>query len=138
VRDMVLANDRFTAILFTSFAAVALLLCCLGVYGVMAFSVAQRSREIGLRMALGAGRSRIISLVLIEGMSLAGLGLAMGLVGAYFVGRAMRSMLFGLGAVDWSAFIAVTLVLLAAALLACYLPARRAASLEPMEALRLE
>ena len=138
VRDMVLANDRFTAILFTSFAAVALLLCCLGVYGVMAFSVAQCSREIGLRMALGAGRSRIISLVLIEGMSLAGLGLAMGLVGAYFVGRAMRSMLFGLGAVDWSAFIAVTLVLLAAALLACYLPARRAASLEPMEALRLE
>jgi ABC-type antimicrobial peptide transport system permease subunit len=138
VRDMVLANDRFTAILFTGFAAVALLLCSLGVYGVMAFSVAQRSREIGLRMALGAGRNRIISLVLVEGMSLAGFGLAMGLIGAYFVGRAMRSMLFGLGAVDWSAFIAVTLVLLAAALPACYLPARRAASVELMEALRLE
>lgn len=138
VRDLVLANDRFTAILFTGFAAVALLLCALGVYGVMAFSVAQRSREIGLRMALGANRNRVLSLVLKEGMSLAAIGLTFGLIGAYFVGRAMRSVLFGVGAIDLTALAAVALVLLAAALLACYLPARRAASVEPMEALRAE
>ncbi len=138
VRDSVLANDRFTAILFTSFAAVALLLCALGVYGVMAFSVAQRSREIGLRMALGAGRNRVLAQLLKEGMMLACTGLILGLVGACFVGRAMQSMLFGVGAIDLSAFLAVDFVLLATALAACYLPARRAASIEPMEALRLE
>lgn len=82
VRNMVLANDRFTAILFASFAAVALLLCALGIYCVMAFSVAQRSREIGLRIALGAGRSRILSLVLTEGLTLALIGVVFGLIGA--------------------------------------------------------
>ena len=138
VRNRVLANDRFNAILFSSFAAVALLLCAVGVYGIMAFSVAQRSREIGLRIALGAGRRSVVSLVLREGMILAGVGIAIGLVGALFVGRSMRSMLYGVGALDLSAFLAVSLVLLAAALLACYLPARRAASIEPMEALRFE
>jgi putative ABC transport system permease protein len=138
VRDEVLANDRFIAILFTGFAAVALLLCALGVYGVMAFSVAQRSREIGLRMALGANRGRVLSLVLREGLTLACIGMAFGLIGAYFVGRAMRSMLFGVGAIDQTAFAAVAFVLLAAAMLACYLPARRAASVEPMDALRAE
>jgi putative ABC transport system permease protein len=104
----------------------------------MALSVAQRSREIGLRIALGAGRRSVVSLVLREGMILAGVGIAIGLAGALFVGRSMRSMLYGVGAVDISAFLAVALVLLAAALLACYLPARRAASIEPMEALRIE
>jgi putative ABC transport system permease protein len=138
VQNMVLANDRFTAILFTSFAAVALLLCALGVYGVMAFSVAQRSGEIGLRIALGAGRSRILSLVLSEGLTLACIGWVLGLIGAYLVGRAMRTMLYGIAAIDPIAFITITLVLLAVALLACYLPARRAASIEPMDALRTE
>ena len=138
VRDLVLAEDRFTAILFTSFAAVALLLCSLGVYGVMAFSVAQRSREIGLRIALGAGRSRILSLVLTEGLTLACIGLVFGLIGSYLVGRAMRTMLYGIAAIDPAAFITIALVLLAVALLACYLPARRAASIEPMDALRTE
>jgi len=138
VRDLVLAEYRFTAILLTSFAAVALLLCALGVYGVMAFSVAQRSREIGLRIALGAGRSRILSLVLTEGLTLAGIGLVLGLIAAYFVGCVMRTMLFGIAALDPPAFITIALVLLAVALLACYLPARRAASIEPMDALRTE
>jgi putative ABC transport system permease protein len=139
VQNMVLANDRFTAMLFTSFAAVALLLCALGVYGVMAFSVAQRSREIGLRIALGAGRSRILSLVLSEGLTLACIGWVLGLIGAYLVGRAMRTMLYGIAAIDpIEAFITITLVLLAVAMLACYPPARRAASIEPMDALRTE
>ena len=138
VRDQVLANDRFTVILFASFAAVALLLAAIGIYGVMAFSVAQRSHEIALRMALGSSRNRLVGLVLKEGILLACIGLCIGLVGAYFIGRAMRTMLFGVGAMDLSAFATVGLILLFAALLACYLPARRAASANPMDALRGE
>ncbi|QNI31274.1 ABC transporter permease [Alloacidobacterium dinghuense] len=138
VHDDVLANDRFTLILFACFAAVALLLSALGIYGVMAFSVAQRSHEIALRMALGATRNRVVTLILKEGVILAFCGLGLGLVGAYFVGRAMRSTLYGVGAMDLSAFAVVGLVLLVAALLACYLPARRAASVEPMQLLRME
>ncbi len=138
VRDQVLANDRFTVILFASFAAVALLLAAIGIYGVMAFSVAQRSHEIALRMALGSTRNRMVGHVVKEGFMLAGIGLGIGLVGAYFVGRAMRTMLFGIGAIDYSAFVTVGVVLLFAALLACYLPARRAASANPMDALRGE
>jgi putative ABC transport system permease protein len=138
VRDDVLANDRFTVILFVSFAAVALLLAALGIYGVMSFSVAQRSHEIALRMALGATRSRVVALIVREGVILALVGLGFGLIGAYFVGRAMQSTLFGVGAMDYSAFGSVGLVLMIAAVLACFLPARRAASVEPMRVLRTE
>ena len=138
VRSDVLADDRFTLILFTCFAAVALLLAALGIYGVMAFSVAQRSHEIALRMALGATRNRVVTLILKEGVILACAGLGLGLIGAYFVGRAMRSTLYGVGAMDFSAFGVVGIVLMVAALLACYLPARRAASVEPMQLLRME
>ena len=98
VHDQVLANDRFTLILFASFAVVGLLLATVGIYGVMAFSVAQRSREMALRMALGATRNRVLALVVKEGVALACAGLGFGLIGAYFVGRAMQSILFGVGA----------------------------------------
>ena len=138
VRDEVLANDRFTVILFASFAVIALLLAALGIYGVMSFSVAQRSHEIALRMALGSTRNRVVGLVIREGITLACIGLGLGLIGAYFLGRTMRSMLFGVGAMDFTAFGVVGFILLIAALLACYLPARRAASVEPMQLLRLE
>jgi predicted permease len=138
VRDDVLANDRFTLILFATFAAIALLLATLGIYGVMAFSVAQRSHEIALRMAVGATRNRVLALVLREGGTLAFIGFGFGLIGAYVVGRVMQGALFGVGAMDSSAFLIVGVLLLIAALLACYLPARRAASVEPMLALRRE
>jgi putative ABC transport system permease protein len=138
VRELVLSNDRFTLILFVSFAAVALLLAALGVYGVMSFSVAQRSHEIALRMALGANRSRVVALVVREGLVLAGIGLAVGLIGAYFVGRGMQSTLYGVGKLDLSVFASVALLLLCAAVIACLVPARRAASVEPMQALRAE
>jgi putative ABC transport system permease protein len=138
IRDEVMSGDRFTVILFASFAAVALLLATLGIYGVMAFSVAQRSHEIALRMALGASRNRVVGMVVREGLLLACIGSALGLVGAFFVGRAMQSILFGVGAMDFSAFGIVGSVLLLAALLACYLPARRAASVHPMQVLRME
>jgi putative ABC transport system permease protein len=138
VRDMVVANDRFTAILFTSFAAVALLLCASGVYGVMAFSVAQRWREIGLRMALGAGKERVLWLVFKEASMLALFGLAVGFAGALLVGRAMRSTLYGVGALDLSVIALVAAILFFTALMASYLPARRAAAIDPMQALRTE
>ncbi|RXH56826.1 ABC transporter permease [Granulicella sibirica] len=138
VRDLVLSNDRFTLVLFVSFAVVALLLAALGVYGVMSFSVAQRSHEIALRMALGSDRGRVVALIVREGMALAGIGLSLGLIGAYFVGRGMQSTLYGVGKLDYSVFGLVALLLGIAAVVACIIPAHRAASVQPMQALRAE
>jgi len=138
VHDRVMANDRFTLILFGIFAGIALLLAAIGIYGVMSFSVAQRAHEIAVRMALGSSRSRVLGLILREGVILACIGACLGLVGAFFVGRAMKSILFGVRAIDLGAFLAVAFVLLAAAVIASYIPARRAASIEPMNALRSE
>lgn len=138
VRDESMASERFTLVLFTCFAVIALFLAALGIYGVMAFSVAQRGHEIALRMALGASRNRVVALIVRDGVILAGIGTGIGLVGAYFVGRAMQSLLFGVGALDLTAFCSVAAVLLVAAVLACFLPARRAAFVEPMRLLRTE
>jgi putative ABC transport system permease protein len=138
LRDDKLAGDRFTLLLFATFAAIALLLAAVGIYGVMTFSVEQRSHEIALRMALGATRGRVVRLIVREGLTLAAIGLGVGLIGAYFIGRAMQSSLYGVSALDFRAFLAVGVVLLATALLACYLPALRAASTEPMKVLRTE
>jgi putative ABC transport system permease protein len=138
VHDQVLANDRFTLILFASFAVVGLLLAAVGIQGVTAFSVAQRSHEIAVRMALGATRNRVVALVVREGLVLACVGLGLGLAGAYFVGHAMQSILFDVGVIDFPTIDAVGLVLLLAALLACYVPARRATKVDPMVALRHE
>jgi putative ABC transport system permease protein len=138
IHDEVLANDRFTLTLFASFGAVGLLLAAVGIYGVMAFSVSQRSREIALRMALGATRAQVVGHVMKEGAMLALAGLALGFVGAYFVGRAMQSILFGVPATDLAALSAVGLLLLVAGLAACYLPSRRAASVDAMQFLRAE
>ncbi|HET6890399.1 MAG TPA: ABC transporter permease [Pyrinomonadaceae bacterium] len=133
-----LAIDRFSVVLFSSFGVLGLLLAAVGIYGVMAFSVAQRTHEFGVRMALGAQRSRVIRLVVKEGTILAVAGALIGLGGAYLVGRVMQSTLYGVGAMDAWAFSAVACVLLAAALLACLLPAWRASRVEPMVALRYE
>lgn len=138
VRDERLAGDTFNTLLFASFAGVALLLAAVGIYGVMAFSVAQRSHEIAIRIAFGAARDGVLRVVLREGLHLASAGVVLGTCGAYFIGRAMQSLLFGVRALDFGAFAGVALLLMATALLACFLPARRAASLEPMEVLRRE
>ncbi len=138
IREETMSSEKFTLILFGTFAAVALFLAALGIYGVMAFSVAQRSHEIALRMALGASPGRVVGLVVREGLILASIGLGLGLVGSYFVGRAMQSMLFGVRPLDVVAFLSVGFVLMTAALLACYLPARRAAGIHPMQVLRME
>jgi predicted permease len=133
-----LVSDRFTSVLYGTFAIVALLLAVIGIYGVMAYMVSQRTHEIGLRIALGANREQVLKLILREGVMLAFIGLGLGLVGACLVGRAMRSVLYGVGTVDFTAFGVVSITLLASALLACYFPARRATKVDPMVALRYE
>jgi len=138
VKSDMLAGDRFTMLLYGSFALVALALAAVGIYGVMAFTVAQREHEIGLRMALGASRNNVVGLILKEGVGLALIGLGLGLIGAYFVGKAMHSALYGIGSLDFTAVGLVAGVLFGAALLASWIPARRAASVQPMLALRGE
>jgi putative ABC transport system permease protein len=138
IRDEDLSGDRFGLLLYVSFGIIALTLAAVGIYGVMAFTVGQRSQEIGVRMALGAGRDRVLRMVLQEGALLAGAGMLLGLGGAYLVGRAMRSTLYGVGTFDLAAFSSVGALLLLTALIASYFPARRAASIDPMQALRIE
>ena len=131
-----MGGDRFGAGLFGSFAIIALCLAIFGIYGVMSFTVAQRTHEIGLRMALGAGHSQVLGLILREGMTLGLIGLLIGLAGSYGAGRLMRGLLYGIGTLDPVAFSAVAAVLMISALLACYIPARRATHVDPMAALR--
>jgi putative ABC transport system permease protein len=133
-----IADDRFNMALFATFAAVALVLAAVGIYGVMTFVVAQRTREIGVRMALGARRGEVLGQVLRDGMKTAMAGLVFGSAGAYFVTQAMRGMLPGAGAVSATGFVGVALTLLGSAFVACLVPARRAASVDPMVVLRQE
>ena len=133
-----LASDRLNVALYGGLAAVALLLAALGVYGVMAFSIAQRTPEIGIRMALGAGQGQVRRQILREGATLSAGGLMLGIAGAYALGRTMQSTLFGTGAMSVPVLLAVSAVLLASALLACYVPARRASAVDPIIALRQE
>ena len=120
------------------FAAVALLLAIIGVHGVLSYTVAQRTREIGIRMALGADRSDVRGLVVTQAARLAALGLTLGLLGALGVSRALSTLLYGVGATDPATFAEVAVVLGAVALVASYLPARRATKVSPVEALREE
>jgi putative ABC transport system permease protein len=138
IMDQSLSPQRFTAGLFAGFAAIALLLAAVGIYGVMSFAVAQRTHEIGLRMALGADQGRVLALILKEGMILAGVGLALGLFGAYGVGKVMHGLLYNVAVFDFAAFGAVAAALLLAGLLACFIPAHRATLVDPMQALRQE
>jgi putative ABC transport system permease protein len=133
-----LAGDRFSAILFGSFASIALLLAALGIYGVMSFVVAQRTHELGLRVALGATRTQVLGLVLKDGMATALVGTAVGFVGAYWLGRAMQGVFEAVPGIDTPRFALLACALLAAAALACYIPARRAAGVDPLTALRDE
>jgi predicted permease len=127
---------RAPMVLLALFGGVALVLSAIGIYGVLAFGVAQRVREFGIRQALGANRQSILSLVLVQGMRTVGIGLALGLAGAYALSRFLDTLLFGVQPHDMAVFGGVTVLLLVVAVLACYLPARRATEIDPMTALR--
>ncbi|HKP03417.1 MAG TPA: ABC transporter permease [Chthoniobacterales bacterium] len=132
------ARQRFSMLLLAIFAGVALILAAVGIYGVMSYSVAQQTREIGIRMALGAQRSDVLKMTVKQGLKLVGLGLIIGLLAAFVLTRVMATLLFGISATDPLTFISISLVLLAVALLASYLPALRATRVDPMIALRAQ
>ena len=133
-----LARPRFNALLLTIFAGVALLLTAIGIYGVMAYSVAQRTNEIGIRMALGAAQSSIFRLVVGQAMTLVGISIAIGIVGAFAATRLLSSLLFGVSVWDPLTFGSIVVLIAAVAFLAAWLPARRAARVNPIIALRAE
>ena len=132
------AQRRFTMIVLVAFAAVALILAIIGVHGVLSYTVAQRTREIGIRVALGAGLSQIRELVLSQGAGLAAIGITTGLVGAFALSRLLTALLFGVGARDPLTFGGSGLVLAMVAMIACWLPARKAARVDPIDALRCD
>jgi ABC-type antimicrobial peptide transport system permease subunit len=133
-----LAPRRFNTFLLGLFAVSALLLAAIGTYGVLAYNVARQRRELGIRMALGARSAEILQLVVVKGLRLAVLGLSIGLVVALVLTRMMKSLLYDVSATDPLTFAGVTVLFLSVALLACWIPGRRATRVDPVSALRLE
>ena len=133
-----IAQPRLNAMLVALFAVIALLLAAAGIFGVMSYSVTQRTQEIGIRMALGAQRYDVLRLIIGQAMRFVGVGLVLGIIGVFVSSRLLQSFLFGIGATDLGTMFAVTVILIAVAFLACLLPARRATLVDPVQALRAE
>ena len=132
------AQPRFNALLVGLFSAVALLLAVAGIFGVMSYSVTQRTQEIGIRLALGAQRSHVLRLIVGQGMKLVAFGVAAGLFLTFGLNRLLSGLLYGISATDLSTLFLVSVVLAMVAFLACWLPARRASAIDPITALRQE
>jgi ABC-type antimicrobial peptide transport system permease subunit len=133
-----LARTSFTLVMLAIAGVMALVLGVIGIYGVLAYVVSQRTREIGIRLALGEGPERLQRRFLLHGLALSGVGAVVGLIGAMAFGRSLSSMLFGVGSLDPIAYIAAFGITISAAALASYLPARRAATIDPLETLKGE
>jgi putative ABC transport system permease protein len=138
VVEVARSRPRFTLVLLAAFAAVALVLAAVGVYGVMTYAVSRRLHEIGVRLALGAEPPSVVRMVVREGMTLALTGAAVGMTAALLLTRSMSSLLYGVRAADPMTFVGVSLLLMGAALVATYLPARRASRTDPLVALRTD
>ena len=138
IKDLSMANRRLQAVLLGVFASVALLLAGIGIYGVISYSVAQRTHEIGIRAALGADEARLMGLILRRGVILAVIGLVVGVTGSLGLTRLMESLLYGVQPGDMATFAGMLIVLTLVAAIAGYLPARRASRIDPMTALRSE
>ena len=136
--DDSVAQPRFRTTLLELFGAAALLLAVLGIYGVVSYNAGRRTREVGIRLALGAGRGDVLRLILAEGLGLVGVGLALGLLGALAATRYLASLLFEVSRLDAGSYAGVASLLLLAGLAACWLPARRATRVDPAIALRSE
>ena len=138
IRDDSLVNSKVTSMLLASFAGLALLLAATGLFGVISFLVSQRTREIGIRIALGAKSFSVLMMVLSQGLRMVLIGLALGIAGALAATGAFKSLLYGVSNTDWVTFVGVSIVLLGTAILASLIPARRASRVDPMIALRYE
>jgi putative ABC transport system permease protein len=133
-----LSNERLRAAMFGGFGLLALVLASLGLYGALSYSVAQRTQEIGVRMALGARTGDVLRLVIEDGIRLTAIGVILGLAGAFAVARVLKSMFYGVSPTDPLTFIVIALLLTFVALAACWIPARRATKVDPLVALRYE
>jgi ABC-type antimicrobial peptide transport system permease subunit len=132
------SERRFSMLLLSSFAGIALLLAVVGIYGVISYVVSSSTQEVGVRMALGAQKDDLLKMVIGNGIRLVLVGMAIGIAGALVLTRLLSSLLFGVARTDPATFVVVALLLLSTALLACYIPARRATRVDPMTALRFE
>ena len=138
IREENIASPKFNSVLLGVFGGLALVLAAIGIYGVLSYTVTQRTYEIGLRMALGASQANVLKMVITQALKLTGLGIVLGVVGALIATRALTSMLFHISRTDPVTYVSIAAILGGVALLASYMPARRAMQVDPMAALRNE